>query len=85
METELPAKIDDFYISLNRLVGKTIVDVVGHISIEFGDPVFALSRIEFSDGTSLDAEGEHDLPYLVDYKGKMLPDDLLTKYYGNYE
>lgn len=58
-------------ISLSKLMGISVVDVQGHITQEFGDPTFQMSRIVLSDGTTLWAEGEHDMPYLTDGTAKM--------------
>jgi hypothetical protein len=50
---------------IDLLKTATIKDVYGYASNEFGDPVFKMTRIIFSDGTQMDCEGEHDIPYLV--------------------
>lgn len=50
--------------SVATLFGKVIADVAGYRADEFGDPCFKLTRIYFTDGTSIDIEGEHDFPYL---------------------
>lgn len=52
------------YISLSLLMGQ-VVDVLGFITNEFGDPTFQISRILLADGKCLYAEGEHDCPYLI--------------------
>lgn len=55
-----------FQISLSKLTGVTIADITGHISRDFGEPVFKLSCVKFSDGSEVWVEGEHDLPYIAD-------------------
>lgn len=55
-------------ISLSRLAGKPVKDVYGHISCEFGEPVFKISTIQFEDG-GIWVDGEHDLPYLAEVPG----------------
>lgn len=56
-----------FELSLSRLIGKPIKDVRGYFIMEYGDPVFEMTKIEFEDGSFLGCEGEHDTPYLVNY------------------
>lgn len=51
--------------SLSKLVGKSIKDIHGVISIELGDPAFKPIAIVFDDGSTLRVEGEHDFPYVV--------------------
>lgn len=55
-------------LSLAKLLsdGVKVVDVTGRISMEFGEPVFRLRSIVFSDETSAWCEGEHDLPYITE-------------------
>ena len=60
-------------LSLNQLLkeqGKSIADVDGYWTVEFGDdnPVFKLCWLLLSDGTRLSIEGEHNLPYLLDFE-----------------
>lgn len=67
----------DHEISLNAVLrgGRTVTDVFGYVSNEFGEPVFKITRIALSDG-AINAEGEHDMPYLTDDHGFMdLPED----------
>lgn len=66
--------IDKRYISLAKVKGSAIKEVVGYISTEFGDPCFKLSRIYFEDGTDCWCEGEHDMPYVTD-----LDEDILNQ------
>lgn len=60
-------------VSLSKLAGKKIKDVVGHPSTEFGDDaaVFQISKIVFDDDSVLFVEGEHDCPY-IPADGEML-------------
>jgi len=56
---------DGWLFSLNKLVGKKIVDITGYPSDPFGGtPLFKIFSIMFEDGTSIHAEGEHDVPYI---------------------
>jgi hypothetical protein len=54
-----------WFLSLSRLVGP-IKDVIVTVSIEFGDPVLAIHKVVLENGQEFDAEGEHDLPYLIE-------------------
>lgn len=63
--------VEGYYISLTKLVGKQIADVVGSLTNEFDEPCFAMHKIVFHDGTSLFCEGEHDMPYLANYGEEM--------------
>jgi len=77
---EVPYLVDgsDYLLSLNKLTGFTIVDIHGYISREFDEPVFKLCKLVFLDGTEIDVEGEHDLPYLcADDKVKGLSEEFL--------
>lgn len=56
---------DSSNLSLNKLMGKNVVDIEGYVSTEFGEPTFKISQVIFDDGTSVWAEGEHDMPYLT--------------------
>lgn len=64
---EVAVEDSSYEISLKKLIGKDIKDVRGMIVREYFSFMFELTRIEFEDGTFLDVEGEHDLPYLVEY------------------
>lgn len=55
--------------SLSAFIGKKIADVIGHLSREYDDAVFAISAIVLDDGTFLNVEGEHDFSYI----GSKLP------------
>ena len=57
---------DSYYISLSKLFGKNIKDVVAYISGEFGDYTLAVNKLVFEDDSYLWFEGEHDLPYVVE-------------------
>ncbi len=70
------------WISLTKLIGKKIVDLEGYLSTEFGDPDFLLVNVVFEDGTRMGIEGEHDHPYLVNYRTMPQPnfdDDTLER------
>ena len=54
-------------ISLAKIMGQPIKDITGHISNEYGESLFEMSKIIFEDGSVLYAEGEHDCPYLAPY------------------
>jgi hypothetical protein len=55
-----------YELDLAKLIGSPIIEVTGYLSMEFGDPVFKLCHIYFADGTHVNVEGEHDMPYLTD-------------------
>lgn len=57
---------DSHRISLKALTGKSIADIEGYITTEFGEPCFKLCEVVFEDGSGAACEGEHDLPYLVE-------------------
>ena len=54
----------DYFIDLGKLFKVDVVSVHGYMSNEFDEPVFKITRINLSDGTSLHVEGEHDMPYI---------------------
>jgi hypothetical protein len=64
----------DWELSLVKLAGKSIKDITGYISEEFGTPTFKMHTVVFEDGLEMGCEGEHDMPYLVNYK-----DAIITK------
>lgn len=77
----------DYRISLVKLTGLKIVDIVGTLTNEFGEPVFQLCDIVFEDNTEADVEGEHDLPYLTIYGDNAPPNldnDTLERLYDEY-
>jgi hypothetical protein len=57
----------DYLLSYNKICGRKVKDIQGYITNEFDEPVFKLCYIQFEDGTIQGVEGEHDLPYLIDY------------------
>lgn len=59
-----------YEIGLTKIIDKKIKEVRGYLSNDFGDLVFKMSKIELEDGTFLGCEGEHDIPYLVEYGDK---------------
>jgi len=68
----------DFYekcVKLSDVVGKKVVDVVGHISNDFGEPTFQIFAVKFDDGTYESCGGEHDYPY-VEY---VVPERFIKK------
>lgn len=58
-------EVSEYEVGLCKILGKEIKEVRGYISNEFDDPTFKMTKIEFTDGTLLGCEGEHDYPYLV--------------------
>lgn len=56
----------DYLVSLSKLIGKKVVDVVGYPSNEFGDDtlVFKIDGLILEGGSVIGVEGEHDFPYL---------------------
>lgn len=60
-----------YYINLEKLVGKKVKEIQGHVSTEFDSdsPCFQLYRIIFEDGTNAFVEGEHDIAYLPEVPG----------------
>jgi len=69
MKTLKEVTVDDS-ISLSKLTGKPIKDVLGYISMEFGEPAFKLVKVILEDDTAFWCEGEHDMPYLTDGYGE---------------
>lgn len=57
--------------SLTEVVGSPIKDVYGYWTSNFGEATFKLARIIFENDTYVHVEGEHDFPYIADYKGIM--------------
>lgn len=58
-------KQSSYELSLSKLVGKKIVDIVGYATDPFGGtPLFKINKIVFDDGTYVRLEGEHDVPYI---------------------
>jgi hypothetical protein len=54
----------DYLLSVKKLAGKEIKDIVGYLGYEFGFASFKLCQIVFEDGTELGVGGEHDFPYI---------------------
>lgn len=71
--SELRPDGENFYISLGKLTGREVADVLGYAANEFGEPSFKVCRIIFADGSSCGVEGEHDFPYLVTYPDWPIP------------
>lgn len=81
-------KTGEFEIGLSKLIGKPIKEIHGLLTHEFGDVTFEMTRIEFEDGSELGCEGEHDLPYLVEYRMYQQPnfdDETLNRLYKEQE
>ena len=57
----------DYRVSLSKLIGKEVQDIVGYLSQEFGEVLFKLTKVVLADGSEMGVEGEHDFPYLVSY------------------
>jgi hypothetical protein len=63
-----------YEISLKKLSGLEVVDVLGYISNEFGQPTFKLTNVVLSNGCRIGVEGEHDFPYLTPhYRDELVP------------
>lgn len=71
-DTKYLAGENDYEFSYSKICGKKIKDLWGYVTTEFGDATFKLTTIVFEDGTKQGVEGEHDLPYLVDYDEKTM-------------
>lgn len=65
-EKDFLADGSGWQLSLNKLTGKKIVDVIGYPSCPFDEntPVFKICEVVFEDGTTVNVEGEHDTPYI---------------------
>lgn len=66
-----------YELSLEKLTGQKIKDVLGYVSMEFGEPSFQLTKIVLENGTQFWCEGEHDHPYITDGTGDKLDEYLL--------
>jgi hypothetical protein len=68
MKTLADVKFDpnSFFMSLNKLLDKRVVDIRCGISKEWGEPVVTCYSILFDDGTSVSLQGEHDIIYIDD-------------------
>lgn len=75
----------DYLLSLAKLTGKSIKDVHGYLSREFGFASFKVCDIVFEDGTELGVGGEHDFPYIEnpypDSSPPNLDEDTLERLY----
>lgn len=66
----------DYLLSLSKLTGRKIKDVQVYLSGKLGDLALVIRDIVFEDGSTCGVEGEHDFPYLVNYRRTpTLPDD----------
>lgn len=66
---------DELSVSLRKLTGgKEIKDIVGYISNPYGVILFNLSHVQFTDGTYMWFEGEHDVAYLYGGTAKFVVD-----------
>lgn len=62
---DVKANDDGFWISLTKLTGLQIVDIVGHISFDGGGTIFLdLSHVRLSNGAQMWFGGEHDIVWL---------------------
>ena len=59
------SEYDRGFLSFEKISGKKIKDIIGHISTELGDSCFKIYAIVFEDGTKFFVEGEHDFPYIT--------------------
>ncbi len=66
----------EFEISLSKLTGKKIVDVIGCISMEFGFPVFEVSSILCEDGLEINLQGEHDIAFIPQGSDSDMPPNM---------
>lgn len=64
-------------ISLSKLTGVKIKDVLGYISAEFGEPVFKITQIITETGHTMFTNGEHNIAYLEDSDG-LIPHEQLV-------
>ena len=74
--------VSEYEIGLTRLIGKSIKEIRGYLSEAYSDVAFKLTKIEFTDGTFLMVEAEHDYPYLVQDTRQPQPnfdDDMLER------
>lgn len=78
-------KVSDYEIGLTKLIGKPIKEIKGYLSQQFGpDATFKITGIVFEDDTEMDVEGEHDFPYLTEYRSQPQPNfdqDTLNRLY----
>jgi len=72
---------DGRYVSLSKLCGKQIVDVIGYIADpwDLKEPIFLMRQIILEDGTRLQCEGEHDAAYIHATGTRILPEELMAE------
>lgn len=58
-------KTSDYEYGLTKIMGAAIKEIHGYVSGELGEPTFKMTCVELEDGTTIECEGEHDLPYLA--------------------
>jgi len=65
-EMKYRAEQSNYELSLSKMAGKNIVDVIGYVSTDFGEdaPVFKTTRVVFEDGQLVRFQGEHDIAYI---------------------
>lgn len=68
------------WISLSKLSDKKVVDLLGSVSKEFGDPMFDVAAVLFEDGTRLYFGAEHDTAWL-ECSDEVIDDDQLDALY----
>ncbi len=72
--------IDGGGCSFSKLTGKTIKDLIGHVSRASTDvPVFKINTIDFTDGSHVWMEGEHDCAYVP--SGKLISEEQMESLY----
>lgn len=59
--------VGKYEVSLSKLVGKQIKDVIGYFSSLDGPLSFKVTHIVFEDDSEVGVEGEHDFPYIVTF------------------
>jgi hypothetical protein len=57
----------DYRISLKKMFGTEISDIIVSLSTETGEVTVELLDVKLANGLSLGCEGEHDFPYLVSF------------------
>jgi hypothetical protein len=73
----------DYELSLTKLTGKKIVDVVGYVCKEFGGTLFQVTSIVLEGGERIFVEGEHDIVYATE--SVSLDEELIEKIYKEEE
>jgi len=73
-KNEIKVTGSTYSLSLSKLVGKQIADVTFYVShFDEDTPVIRLCQIVFDDGSEMDIEGEHDMPYATTYTKWPMP------------